>query len=209
MSTLAPKPVKVRILNPRLLVIAAALLLVLALLFLATPLVRRSGGFQNSGNFPTQFNGQALPGGDNGFPTPAPGNIPGGQGFPGQGGTNTPGRQFGGGGGLMSFSLLEGMVGTIVYAIALLISLVAAAGMFIVKRWGKILGVIMAVFYGLLALVSLLPMLLISFTGINSLTALILGVLELLLAVAVIILASIPGRKGAPVPPAAPTVPAA
>jgi len=109
----------------------------------------------------------------------------------------------------MSFSLLEGMVGTIVYAIALLISLVAAAGMFIVKRWGKILGVIMAVFYGLLALVSLLPMLLISFTGINSLTALILGVLELLLAVAVIILASIPGRKGAPVPPAAPTVPAA
>ena len=60
------------------------------------------------------------------------------------------------------------MGGTIVYAIALLISLAAASGMFMAKRWGKILGIIMAVLYGLLALVSLLPILLISFMGIRN-----------------------------------------
>jgi hypothetical protein len=203
MSTLAAKPVKVKILNPRLLTIAAVLLLVLALLFLATPLLRSASGFQGQGNFPARLNGQSLPGGGTGFPDQ--GNIPQGQGLPGQSGSDLPSRQFGGRGGLAGFGLFGGMGGTLVYAIALLISLAAAAGMFMAKRWGQVLGIIMAVLYCLLALVSLLPILLISFMGFSNPLSLILGIVDLLLAVAVIVLASLPGRKlAAPIIPAVP-----
>ena len=51
MSTLVAKPVKIRLLNPRLLNIAAILLLVLALSFLATPLLRTTSGFPGAGGF--------------------------------------------------------------------------------------------------------------------------------------------------------------
>ncbi len=47
------KPKKIRILNSKLLPIAALVLIVLALLFMATPLLRASGGFQRNGNFVT------------------------------------------------------------------------------------------------------------------------------------------------------------
>ncbi len=208
MSTLDAKHVKKKNLNPKLLAIAAVLLILLALLFLATPLLRMNSGFQRDGNLPNQFNGQPLPGEENGFT--APGTIQPGQGFPGQGGSNIPGRQFGAGGGRMGFELLGGMGGTIVYAVALLISLIAALGMFMVKRWGQLLGIIMAVFYGLLALVSLLPILLLSFMGMRNPLNLALGIVNLLLPVAVIVLASIPGKELAVpatplVPPTAPT----
>jgi hypothetical protein len=208
MSTLDAKTVRKKNLNPKLLAIAAVLLILLALSFLATPLLGMNSGFQRDGNLPNQFNGQSLPGGENGFP--APGNIPPGQGFPGQGGSNIPGRQFGAGGARMGVGLLAGMGGTIVYAIALLISLIAALGMFMVKRWGQVLGIIMAVFYGLLALVSLLPILLFSVMGMRNPLNLILSIVNLLLPVAVVVLASIPGKElavhGTPLaPPAAPT----
>jgi hypothetical protein len=105
----------------------------------------------------------------------------------------------------MGFGLLGGIGGTIVYAVALLVSLAAAFGMFMVKRWGKVLGIIMAVFYLLLSLLGLLPILLISFMGIRNPLNSILGVVHLLLAVAVIVLASLPANK--PALAAAPVVP--
>lgn len=203
MSTLVPKPVNIKMLNPKLLAIAAVLLLVLALLFLATPLLPTTSGFQPSGGIIVQNNGQSLPGGDNGFPDQ--GSIPQGEGLPGQSVTDFPSRRIGGPGGLMGFGLLGGIGGTIVYAVALLVSLAAAFGMFMVKRWGKVLGIIMAVFYLLLSLLGLLPILLISFMGIRNPLNSILGVVHLLLAVAVIVLASLPANK--PALAAAPVVP--
>jgi hypothetical protein len=203
MSTLDTKPVKAKILNTKLLTIAAVILLGLALLFVAMPLLSSTNSFQGGGNFNPQFNGQSPPGGQNGFP--GQGDIPQGQGFPDQSGSTVPNRQFGGGGGLRGFSLLSGVRGTIVYAIALLISLAAAAGMLMAKRWGKVLGIIMAVIYGLLALVNLLPTLLISFMGIRNPMNLILGIVQLSLAIAVIVLASIRAKQSAaPIAPATP-----
>jgi len=192
MSTLVAKPIKIKILNQKLLPIAALVLVVLALLFVASPLMPSTGGFPAGGNFNPPANGQSIP--QNGFP--AQGSGPQGQGFPGQGGPNSPGQPPGGrGSGLPGFGLLNGITGTIVYAIALLVSLAAAVGMFISKRWGQVLGIIMAILYFLLGLVSLLPTILMSFLGIRNFLGLILGVVQLLLAVAVIVLASIPAKK--------------
>ena len=111
---------------------------------------------------------------------------------------------------MLGLGLLSGMTGTIVYALALLVSLAAAMGMFITRRWGQILGIVMAVVYLVLALVSILPMLLMGF--IQALNGLSLGlsILHLVLAMAVIVLALIPARKlAAPVLPAAPVNPPA
>jgi hypothetical protein len=217
MSTLVAKPKKAKLLNTKLLPIAALLLLVLALLFMATPLLRVNSGFQRVGGFNPSTNGQGLqtfPGGQNGFQRQG---VPGldGQGFQRQGGSGLGGlgfslRRFGLGGGVgrPGAGLLGGITGTIFYAIALLVSLAAALGMFLVKRWGKVLGIVMAVIYLLLSLVSLLPMLLITFSrGLNALS-LGLSILHLALAIAVIVLASIPAKAlAAPVmadtPPAA------
>jgi ABC-type glycerol-3-phosphate transport system permease component len=189
MSTLDVKPIKGRTLNTKLLTIAAVLLMVLALLFLATPLLRLNSGFQGSGNFTPPVNGITPPGGQNGVPS---------QGFqgPGPGGSSNPARQFGErGGGLLGFGLLSGITGTIVYAIALLISLAAAVGMFITRRWGQVLGILMAVIYILLGLVSFIPTLLTGFLrGFNGLS-LGLSILHVALAIAVIVLASIPGKQ--------------
>jgi hypothetical protein len=212
MSTLVAKPVKVKLLNTKLLPIAAVLLLVLALLFMATPLLGVSGVSDRTG-FNRQFTGQTLPGGQNGFPTPGTGSQ--GQGFTNpysgtqnQGNSTNPTRQFGApNGGLLGFGLLSGMTGTIVYAIALLVSLAAAMGMFLAKRWGQILGIVMAVVYLILALVSFVPMLLLGFLrGLNGLS-LGLSILHLVLAIAVIVLASIPAKKL--LVPAAPATPPA
>jgi hypothetical protein len=207
MSTLDAKPIKVKTLNPKMLTIAAILLIVLALLFLASPLLGLNGGFQRGTNSQRQFNAQNFPGGArgaNGFPTLVPGQtLPGGSnGFPGtgngsqnQGGTNLPGRQFGNGTGLLGFGLLRGVASTIVYGVALLISLAAAIGMLSVKRWGKVLGIVIAVIYTVLAVISFLPTLLfIRFIGSNPLN-LILSVLHVVLAIAVIVFASIPAKK--------------
>jgi len=181
-------------LNSKTLTIAAVALIVLALLFMATPLLRVSGVTGRSG-FNRQINGQTLPGGQNGFP--GQGNGFQGQGNPFQGqGNSTTGRQFAGRTrGLLGFGLLSGMAGTIVYALALLVSLAAAVGMFITKRWGQVLGILMAVVYLLLALVSFLPMILLGFLrGLNALS-LGLTILHLVLAITVIVLASIPAKK--------------
>jgi hypothetical protein len=192
MSTLVEKPTKTRILNPKLLPIASLVLVVLALLFMASPLMPSTGGFPAGGNFNPPSNGQSLP--QNGFPSQ--GSGPQGQGFPGQGGPNSQGQPFGGrGGGLPGLDLLGGITGIILYFIALLVSLTAAVGMFITKRWGQVLGIIMAILYVLLGLVSLLPTILMSFLGMPNFLGLILGVVHLLLAVAVIVLASIPAKK--------------
>jgi hypothetical protein len=206
MSTLDTQPKKAKVLNAQMLTIAAIVLIVLALLFLVTPLLRLNG-ITRSGNFPRTFNGQTFQGGQNGFPGQGNGQTfqGGGNGFQSQGGTNNlPTRQFGARSGL-----LGGIAGTIVYAIALLISLVAAVGMFNVKRWGKVLGIIMAVFYALLAVIGFLPMLLLArFAGTTSFPSLGLNILHLLLAVAIIVLASLPAKKGMPPAPAV-TPPAA
>ena len=150
MSTPDTKPAKNKILNTKLLTVAAVILMMLALLFMATPLLSPANSFQGGSNFDPPFDSQSLPGGQNGFP--GQGIDPQGQGIPGQNGENFTNRQFSGQGGLPGFGLLSGVRGTIVYAIALLISLAAAAGMFMAKRWGKILGIIMAVIYRLLPL---------------------------------------------------------
>jgi hypothetical protein len=217
MSTLVAKPVKVKLLNTKLLPIAAVLLLVLALLFMATPLLSVSGtsgrtGFTRPSNgqfVPRTGTGTTSPGGQNFIPTPGTGSQ--GQGFTGQGNSTNPTRQFGArSGGLLGFGLLSGMTGTIVYAIALLVSLAAAVGMFIAKRWGQVLGIVMAVVYLLLALVSFLPMILLGFLrGLNALS-LGLSILHLVLAMAVIVLALIPAKKVlVPVTPSTPATPPA
>ena len=83
MSTLDPKPIKKNSLNTKLLPIAALVLIVLALVFMATPLLRVSGvsgagrtGFnrQFNGTGPTGTNGQGIPGGGNGYNFQAPGS---------------------------------------------------------------------------------------------------------------------------------------
>jgi hypothetical protein len=218
MSTLDVKPNKVKMLNSKLLPIAAILLLVLALLFVATPLLRGFGISGRSGfNRPT--NGQFVP--RNGTGTPAPGGQNGfsgqgngsqGQGFSGQGNSTNTGRTFANqpGSSLLRLSFLNGITGTIVYAVLLLVALAAAVGMFIAKRWGQILGIFMAVVYLLLALVSFLPMILLGFArALNGLT-LGLDILRLVLAIAVIVLAVIPAKKALTPPmPVTPVIPPA
>ena len=85
----------------------------------------------------------------------------------------------------------------------LLVSLTAAVGMLFTKRWGQVLAIIMGILYGLFGLVSLLPLLFIRFVGAPNPVSLILGIVHLLLAVSVIVLASIPGKKEIPPNPAA------
>ena len=203
MSTIDVKPNKARILNNKLLPIAAILLLVLALLFVATPLLRGSGISGRSG-FTRPANGQFVP--RNGTGTPAPGGQNGfsgqgnglqGQGFSGQGNSTNTGRTFANrpGSSLLRLSFLNGITGIIVYALLLLVALAAAVGMFIAKRWGQILGIVMAVVYFLLALVSFLPIILLGFArALNGLT-LGLDILRLVLAIAVIVLAVIPPKR--------------
>ena len=172
MSNHEAKPVKPkRMLNPKLLPIAALLLVVLALLFLAAPLIRTAGGFPRSGNGQT---GSTIQG-------TGPQVLVGGGGSQGQARRFTVGT--GGGGGI------------IIYFVMLLVSLTAAVGMLFIKRWGQVLAIIMAVVYGLFGLVSLLPLLFIRFVGAPNPVSLILGIVHLLLAVSVIVLSSIPGKK--------------
>jgi len=216
MSTLDAQPKKAKVLNAKMLTIAAIVLIVLALLFLVTPLLGLNG-ITRSGNFPRSFNGQTFQGGQNGSPGQGNGptffqgnpNATPGQGnnFQGQGGTNNfPTRQFGARSGLFGLGLPGGTAGTIVYGIALLVSLVAAVGMFNAKRWGQVLGIIMAVFYALLTVIGFLPTLLLArFLGATSFLSLGINILHLLLAIAIIVLASIPAKKGTiPAPAATP-----
>jgi hypothetical protein len=196
MSTPNPKPVTKKLLNPKLLPIAALLLVVLALLFMVTPLLRMTGGTQRTGNFPTQgANGQTFQPGNFNAQGGTTGRTFTGQGgaagrtFPGQTGSTLPVRRIG---------LIGGRVGPIIYFFALLAALAAAIGMFLVKRWGQILGIVMAVLYGLLGLLSLLPLLLLRTFGFRSPLGLILGIAEFLLAVAVIVLAVLPVKQAAP-----------
>jgi hypothetical protein len=218
MSTLDAKTIKKgKPLNTKLLPIAALVLLVLALVFMATPLLRVTG-VTGAGR---TFNGSGFTPGQ-GF-TPNQRTNQNGQGTvfqgPGSGGSTDgtqPGTTTGqpfvrrGGSGLLGFGLLSGMTGTIVYAIALLVSLAAAIGMFITKKWGQVLGIVMAVLYLILGLVSLLPTLLLSFIGGFNGLSLGLSLLHLVLAIAVIVLASIPGKTVATIPSApAGTVPPA
>jgi hypothetical protein len=195
-------------LNSKTLTIGAIVLLVLALLFMATPLLRVTGitGGNRTG-FNRQFNGGTNPGGQNGFQ--GFGNGTQGQGNPNTPGTpnNSTGRTFSRGArSLFGFGLLSGITGTIVYGIALLVSLLAAIGMFLTKRWGQVLGIIMGVLYLLLAIVGLIPTILIAFTFARGFSALSLGltILHLVLAIAVIVLAFIPAKKM--MTPAAPAV---
>jgi len=181
-------------LNSKTLTIGAVVLLVLALLFVATPLLRVSGISGRSG-FNQPSNGQFPSGGQNGFPNQ-------GNGFQGQGNSTNPSnptnttRQFGARNrGLLGFAFLSGITGTIVYALALLVSLAAALGMFLTKRWGQVLGIVMAVVYLLLGLLSFIPMFLLGFArALNGLN-LGLSILHLVLAIAVIVLALIPAKK--------------
>ncbi len=203
-------------LNSKTLMIGASILLVLALLFMATPLLGVTGitGANRTG-FGGRFNGQVTPGAQNGFPGF-------GNGTQGQGNstnpispTNPTGRTFTGrpAATFLSLSFLNGINGTIFYGIALLLSLVAAMGMFLTKRWGQVLGIIMGVIYLILALVSFLPLILAGFLrGLNFLS-LSLTIVHVLLAIAVIVLALIPAKKklapAAPAPVSPATPPAA
>jgi hypothetical protein len=190
MSTFDAKLVKPkRMLNPRLLSLAALVLVVLSLLFMATPLLQVSAGLPGNGNIVIQGNGPSSP------QTLAPqkGAV---QSFS-AGGNGTPGRRM-----ILGSGLLGGSAGAIFYFVLVLVSLPAAVGMYLTKRWGQVFGIIMAVLYGLLGLLSLLPILLISFQGIANPMGLILGFVRVFLAVAAIVLAAIPAKKLS-----APTVP--
>ena len=181
MSTNDPKLVKAKKLpNPKLLPFAALVLVILALLFMATPLLRVSGGFQRNGNLVPQANGQTPP------RTITPGGVPGQRFF---GGGTSPRRVTLGGG------LFGGIAGSIFYFVLLLVALGAAIGMLMTRRWGQVLGIVMAVLYGLLGLFSLVPLLLAISFGVRNILSLVLGILHVLLAVAVIVLASIPARS--------------
>ena len=205
MSVHESKPVTKRMLNRTLLPIAAAILILLALLFMATPLLRLSRGFQGNVGIIRQGNGQsfrpnATPGQGN---APqffqGPGNGSQGQGFSGQNGPNATNRQF-----IAGIGFLSGRSGPIIYFVALVVSLAAAVGMFLAKRWGQILGVFMAVLYLLVGVVSLLPILLFSAFALRNPFTLILGIVHVLLAIAVIVLALIPARKVAALVPSNP-----
>jgi hypothetical protein len=201
-------------LNPKTLTIAAVVLLVLALLFVATPLLRFSGVTGRAG-FNRQPNGQFTPGGQNG--TRTPGTDSQGQGFTspnggfqGQGNSTNPNQQFAGRSSLLRLSFLNGMTGTIVYGIALLVSLAAAMGMLFTRRWGQVLGIIMAVIYLLLSLLSFAPLVLLGFARTLNGLSLGLTIVHLVLAIAVIVLAVIPAKKGlAQLLPANPATPPA
>ncbi len=85
---------------------------------------------------------------------------------------NSTGRPFANRGrSLFGLGLLSGITGTIFYGIALLVSLAAAVGMFLTKRWGQVLGIVMGIVYLILALVSFLPTILLGFgRGLNFLS---------------------------------------
>jgi hypothetical protein len=181
-------------LNSKTLMIGAGVLLLLALLFMATPLLRVTGitGANRTG-FTRQFSGQTTPGAQNGFPGF-------GNGTQGQGNSTnptTPTNPTGRTRSLFSFTFLNGITGTIVYGFALLVSLVAAVGMFLTKRWGQILGLVMGVLYLILAVLGLIPTILVAFTFARGFNALSLGLsfLHMVLAIAVIVLALIPAKK--------------
>jgi len=186
-------------LNSKTLMIGAGVLLVLALLFMATPLLRVTGiSGTNRTGFTRQFNGLATPGAQNGFPGA-------GNGTTGQDNSTNPTsptspttRQFPvGARSLLGLGLLSGITGTIVYGLALLVSLAAALGMFLTKRWGQLLGIVMGALYLILAVLVLIPTILTAFTFARGFNALSLGisVLHLILAIAVIVLALIPAKK--------------
>lgn len=228
MSTLEPQPIMVKKpLNASMLTIAAILLIVLALLFLASPLLglNRAGG--RGGNFNRQFNGQNgqnFPGfnpngGTNGGGTGQAPFFPNGQGGTGGTGGSGNGFRFQGGGttgrtfgrnSLLRLNFLRGTLATIIYGIALLASLAAVIGMLMVKRWGKILGIVMAVVYLLLALLSFLPTILLARFGavFSNPLGLALNGLHLVLAVGVIVFASLPA-KNVPAPVTLETPPTA
>lgn len=222
-------------LNPKTLPIAGFLLMILALVVLAVPLLSQSLGINRSrpgmnGQFFGQgivTNGQGFPGGIDGDGTtfqgtPFPGGtvpqgplnaIPGGD-ETGIGTTTVGpmgGRQFLGGQGFNFLNLtgfLNGLTGTIVFSIALLISLAAAVGMISLKTWGKVLGIIMAVLYLLLALLNLVPVVIMMLSfSFSNVWSIVMHSVQVLLAIAIIVLASIWVRKvdltgTATVPPA-------
>lgn len=183
-------------LNSKTLTIAAVVLVVLALFFMATPLLRVSG-FSARPGFNQRSSGLPNQGGQDGFPGQG-GNWQS-QGFPGQAegsqgqGNATTGGGFGLGG--LGFTFMNGMTGIIVYAVALLASLAAAAGMVMKKRWGQVLGIVMGVVYLGMSLVSLLPMILMAFMQVSNGLNLSLGILRAVLAIAVIVFAAIPAGK--------------
>lgn len=206
MSTSESKPVTKRMLNRTLLPIAAGILILLALLFMATPLLRQTRRFQGGGNLGTQGIGPSFQ--QNGSPrqgsgTPGPGVFNQGSGsqvspdqgggrqfFSNQGGANSTNRRF-----IAGIGFLGGRSGPIIYFIALVISLAAAVGMFMARRWGQVLGIVMAILYLLVGVVSLLPILLFSAFALRNPFTLILGIVHVALAIAVIVLASIPAKK--------------
>jgi hypothetical protein len=173
-------------LNSKLLPIAALLLLVLALLLMATPLLRLSRGFQGNGNFNRQYNGQSF----RPNATPGQGNGTQDQGLPGQNGSNATNRQV-----IRGIGFLSGRSGSIVFFVALRVALAAALGMFFIKRWVQILGIIMAVLYLLAGVAYMLALLLFGSFALRNSLSLVLGIAHVVLAIAVIVLAMIPAKK--------------
>ncbi len=196
-------------LNSKTLTIGAAVLLVLALLFMATPLLGLTGvSGANRTGLGGRFSGLTTPqAGQNGFPFQRNGTQ-------GQGNSTNPttpanptGRTFTArpAASLLRLGFLSGITGTIFYGIALLVSLLAAVGMFLTKRWGQVLGIIMGALYLILAVVSVLPLILAGFLRGSNFLSLGMSLLHVILAIAVIVLALIPAKKIlAPVSPAAP-----
>jgi hypothetical protein len=207
--------------NKTTLAIGAGVLLVLALLTLATPLMRSANPVNQAG-FNRQFNGQNFPGDQNNLPSQSfPGQgFPGdqnGQAFPGQGqrSLGQDGQNFRSQGNisgfatLLRFNFLSGITGTIVFGVALIISIVAALGMLLAKRWGQVSGIFMAVIYLVMAVLAILPTILFMFRIGTGFLTIVLDILRVLLAAAVIVLALLPARKGTAVAKVDPGIPTA
>jgi hypothetical protein len=187
-------------LNSKTLMIGAGVLLLLALLFMATPLLRVTGiSGANRTGFANRFNGLATPqAGQNGFQGFGNGTQGQGNSTSPTNPTNPTARSFAGRNrSIFSFTFLNGTTGILIYGLALLVSLVAAVGMFLTKRWGQLLGIVMGALYLILAVIGLIPTIMLAFTFARGFNALSLGlsILHLVLAIAVIVLALIPAKK--------------
>lgn len=127
-------------------------------------------GFDSQGSIIIQEGGEMPEGGFPGGITMPEGGFPGGGRF--QGGTIT--------GNLGRGGFFLGWIGVALYGVALIFAVVAAIGIFKCKKWGAILGIIVAVGLGIASAFGL-----IRFMGWSTLA---IAIVKVLLAVAVITL---------------------
>ena len=183
--------------RPAVVTIAAILLIILSLFVGGFGIARQYGllgglGFGNRQFLPGQFRGRNFPSG--GFPNGGfPNNgLPNDQNNPAGTPNFTPNRQFGT--GLARLFRLVRPVLTGLNVILIVLGVVAAIGLFMSKRWGAVLAIILS---ALLLLLSIPGML-----RIFSPILLVESLVRILLALAVIVLLLLPSARKAYAHPA-------